>query len=50
VHVENPEEATPRLVRALVEAGASILAVTPDRPPLEDVYLTLIAGTAEGHP
>jgi len=49
VHVENPEETTPRLVRALVDAGASILAVTPDRPPLEDVYLTLIAGGVEGH-
>jgi ABC-2 type transport system ATP-binding protein len=49
VHVDTPEDATPRLVRALVDAGASILAVTPDRPPLEDVYLTLIAGGVEGH-
>jgi hypothetical protein len=37
-------------VRALVEAGASILSVTPDRPPLEDVYLTLIAGGDDGVP
>jgi ABC-2 type transport system ATP-binding protein len=49
VHLESADEQTPRMVRALVEAGASILAVTPDRPPLEDVSLTLIAGDAEGH-
>jgi ABC-2 type transport system ATP-binding protein len=32
----------PRLVRALVEAGADIHAVVPDRVPLEDVYVRLI--------
>jgi len=47
VDVNGTEEHTPRLVRALVDAGASILSVTPDRPPLEDVYLTLIAGGEE---
>ena len=46
VDLDGADEQTPRLVRALVDAGASILAVTPDRPPLEDVYLTLIAGGA----
>jgi ABC-2 type transport system ATP-binding protein len=48
VHVDAPETATPRIVRALVEAGAAILAVNPDRPPLEDVYLTLIGGGEGG--
>src|SRR4051812_17894226 len=46
VDLDGVEEQTPALVRALVNAGASILAITPDRPPLEDVYLTLIAGGA----
>jgi ABC-2 type transport system ATP-binding protein len=50
VDVSGLEEHTPRLVRALVDAGASILSVTPDRPPLEDVYLTLIAGDREQAP
>ena len=47
VEVDGAEEQTPRLVRALVEAGASILSVTPDRPPLEDVYLTLVGADGE---
>ena len=46
VDLDGVEEQTPALVRALVNAGASMLAMTPDRPPLEDVYLTLIAGGA----
>jgi ABC-2 type transport system ATP-binding protein len=33
---------TPGIVRALVAAGADILAVTPEQAPLEDVYLTII--------
>jgi ABC-2 type transport system ATP-binding protein len=33
---------TPRIVRALVEAGADILSVVPDEPTLEDVYLRLL--------
>jgi ABC-2 type transport system ATP-binding protein len=33
---------TPRLVRALVEAGAEIRAVVPDQAPLEDIYLALV--------
>ena len=32
----------PRLVRSLVEAGAGILSVVPEEPPLEDVYLRLL--------
>ena len=37
---------TPTVVRALVEAGAAIEAVTPEQAPLEDVYLRLVsAGT-----
>jgi ABC-2 type transport system ATP-binding protein len=48
VDVVSVEAETPRLVRALVDAGASILSVTPDRPPLEDVYLTLVGAGGEG--
>jgi len=33
---------TPRLVRALVEAGADIVSVTPEEHPLEQVYLRLL--------
>jgi ABC-2 type transport system ATP-binding protein len=32
----------PRLVRSLVEAGADILSVVSEEPPLEDVYLRLL--------
>jgi ABC-2 type transport system ATP-binding protein len=32
----------PRLVRALVEAGAEVESVTREQPPLEDVYLRLL--------
>lgn len=38
----------PRIVRALVEAGAEIHAVTPERVPLEDVYLRLIEEEGKG--
>ena len=34
--------ATPALVRAMVEAGADIMSVTPEEPPLEEVYLRLL--------
>jgi ABC-2 type transport system ATP-binding protein len=44
--VGNPDEAAPVLVRALVEAGASIREVTDDTPPLEEAYLRLIQGEA----
>ena len=33
---------TPEIVRALVTAGAGILTVAPEEPPLEDVYLRLL--------
>jgi ABC-2 type transport system ATP-binding protein len=49
VRLENQEQ-TPALVRALVEAGAEILAVTPSQVPLEDVYLTLIGEAAAEEP
>jgi ABC-2 type transport system ATP-binding protein len=42
--VEDPDERTPRLVRALVEAGAAIREVTEENPPLEEVYLRLLDG------
>jgi ABC-2 type transport system ATP-binding protein len=38
---------TPALVRALVEAGADILDVRPETPPLEDVYLHVLGDGAE---
>jgi ABC-2 type transport system ATP-binding protein len=44
------EEQTPLLVRALVDRGAEILAITPSRVPLEDVYLTLIDEAAAEEP
>jgi ABC-2 type transport system ATP-binding protein len=44
------EDETPALVRALVGAGADILAVNPSQVPLEDVYLTLIGEAAAGDP
>ena len=42
VEVDGTGVQTPAMVRALVEAGADILAVAPVRAALEDVYLTLI--------
>ena len=33
---------TPDVVRRLVEAGAAVESVTPEEPPLEDVYLKLL--------
>jgi ABC-2 type transport system ATP-binding protein len=40
--MENVDRDTPAIVRALVEAGAQVLAVVPEQVPLEDVYLALI--------
>ena len=37
---------TPAVVRALVDAGARIESVTPEQPPLEDVYLRLVSEDA----
>ena len=36
------DDQTPRVVAALVAAGASIIEVRPEMPPLEDVYLHLV--------
>jgi ABC-2 type transport system ATP-binding protein len=38
----DPDERTPRLVEALVHAGARIIEVRQDVPALEDVYLALV--------
>jgi ABC-2 type transport system ATP-binding protein len=38
----DPDERTPRLVEALVRAGARIIEVRQDVPALEDVYLALV--------
>jgi ABC-2 type transport system ATP-binding protein len=40
--MDNVERDTPAIVRALVEAGAEVIAVIPAQAPLEDVYLALI--------
>jgi ABC-2 type transport system ATP-binding protein len=42
VVLQRPDEDTPRLVRALVEAGAPVREVTEERPPLEEVYLRIV--------
>lgn len=38
------EHDTPGVVRALVAAGVDVLEITPELPPLEDVYLRLTGG------
>jgi ABC-2 type transport system ATP-binding protein len=48
VAVDHADQQTPVIVRRIVEEGAEVLAVTPERAPLEDVYLTLIDAGAEG--
>jgi ABC-2 type transport system ATP-binding protein len=40
--MENVDRDTPAIVRAIVAAGAEVLAVIPEQAPLEDVYLALI--------
>lgn len=40
--VADPEQAAPAAARAVIEAGADLLALTPSRHSLEDVYLQLI--------
>jgi ABC-2 type transport system ATP-binding protein len=42
VSLNDPARQVPHLVRALVQAGAEVQAVSPDRASLEDVYLRLI--------
>jgi ABC-2 type transport system ATP-binding protein len=41
--LDDPDVGTPVIVRALVQGGASIRAVFDEQPPLEDVYLRLLA-------
>jgi ABC-2 type transport system ATP-binding protein len=40
--VADPAEAAPAVARAVIQAGADLLALTPSRHSLEDVYLQLI--------
>ena len=40
--MDDVDRDTPAIIRALVEAGAEVLAVIPAQAPLEDVYLALI--------
>lgn len=44
-NVADLDRDTPRIVAALVAAGAAILEVRPELPALEDVYLHLIEGS-----
>ena len=48
VNLANPQRDTPRLVRALVEAGADLYAVEPARKSLEEIYLELLDSVAGG--
>jgi ABC-2 type transport system ATP-binding protein len=43
-------EAMPRVVRALVAAGAAVVEVTTENAPLEDVYFTLVEGSEAAEP
>ena len=45
--LQDPEADTPGVVRALVEAGAPIVSVTPADQPLEDVYFALVGDEGE---
>ena len=47
VGVEDPRSSAPAIVRRLADAGADIISVTAEQPPLEDVYLRLLN---EAHP
>jgi ABC-2 type transport system ATP-binding protein len=42
IAVEDDRVSAPPLVRALVEAGAQVVSVVPEQPPLEEVYLRLL--------
>lgn len=48
--LDDQDAGTPAIVRALVEAGASIRAVFDEQPPLEDVYMRLLAPLPDGRP
>jgi ABC-2 type transport system ATP-binding protein len=47
VGVDDPRSSAPEIVRRLVEAGAEIVSVTAEQPPLEDVYLRLLSEAQE---
>jgi len=47
VGVDDPQSSAPEIVRRLVEAGAAIVSVTDEQPPLEDVYLRLLSEAQE---
>jgi ABC-2 type transport system ATP-binding protein len=42
IAVDDEKKSAPGLVRRLVEAGAAIVSVVPEQPPLEEVYLRLL--------
>jgi ABC-2 type transport system ATP-binding protein len=42
--VADPDEAAPRIVRALVVAGAGVRELAEEKPALEEVYLRLLKG------
>lgn len=42
IALARPDEETPRLVRALVDAGAPIREVVEERPTLEEIYLRIV--------
>jgi ABC-2 type transport system ATP-binding protein len=44
---DDPDCGAPGIIRALVHSGAAILEACDDQPPLEDVYLKLLAQNAE---
>jgi ABC-2 type transport system ATP-binding protein len=50
IGVDNPDEVTPSIVRALVSAGADVLSVVEEKHSLEDVYLNLVHNEAESRP
>jgi ABC-2 type transport system ATP-binding protein len=49
MNVDEPEVSVPAIVRALVEAGAGIREAYEDQPPLEDVYVRLLAQDPRAH-
>jgi ABC-2 type transport system ATP-binding protein len=48
--VDDPRAVAPKVVRALVAAGADIVSITESRHSLEDVYLQLIDEDTEARP
>ena len=44
IALDQEQVVTPRLVDALVRAGAGVMSVIPEQPPLEEVYLHLVKG------